>query len=180
MKWLFYFVIFSSFSCKEKMIFEQVRKNDSLKYSKLVDISGIFVRDEFENKERNDTRIKTNYCIFLSIYEYNNTRFGYYKIYNMDTYNQKYLTGNLYIDYDTTLFANHYRWIKKYTSDTTDTFGCFEIWEFEKESGYQVQPKELKIIQKKNISTKNYLYGEYRKIHCRGDKIPFKVIPENH
>jgi hypothetical protein len=172
MKWFYIILYIVFFSCKEKNDKRNIKHTDSLKYANLVDISGIYIRDEFaEQGERK--KMKKNYCIYFSIYEYKDRRFGYYKIFDMDTYNQEFFIGKLYLDYDTTAFENNYRWIKKYVSDTSQLYGKFEIWEFDADNRYKVSPKELKITQK----THNNLQGEYRRINCRGDRIPYKIIP---
>lgn len=163
------------FSCKEEKIEMSRNKIDSLRYKNLVDISGIYKFDEF--KFGHETNIVRKFIITISIYDFQGKIEGYYRITDMNTWDEKSVTGKLYLaSYDTIKFNNYAYWERKYISDTTKQFGNFEIWCFQKDFNYKMASREIKIFQNSSIPKIKSIYGEYVKIDCNYE-LPHKIIP---
>lgn len=175
MKLCCYLLCLIFFSCKEEKIKMSGNKIDSLRYKNLVDISGIYKFDKF--KFGHETNIVRNFIITISIYEFQDKKEGYYRITDMNTWDEKSVTGKLYLaSYDTIKFNNYAYWERKYISDTTSQYGNFEIWCFQKDRSYKMASREIKVFHNNNIPKIKSIYGEYNKVICNSE-LPHKIIP---
>ncbi len=154
------------------------RFQDSLRYSNMMNISGTYTYDKFSDFKNpaHDTKIR-EYNINICVYDLGERILGYYKIYDMNTWNQENVTGRLYLTYDTIKINDNSRWIKRYVSDTTARYGTFSILEFNADVGIKMPHKDIRILGNSKNPKQASLYGDYDKLPCL--HTPYKIIEKD-